>query len=312
MSDYAVAFSQVSKHFGKFVAVDGLDLQIRPGEVIGLLGHNGAGKTTSMKMMLGVSKPTSGTVRVFDEDPTGPRAHHLRERLGYLPESVSFYEQLSGLEVLRYFARLKRVDPKVCPALLERVGLDGEAVRKRVKTYSKGMRQRLGLAQALLGEPRLLLLDEPTVGLDPIATRDLYSMLDTLRQQGVTILLSSHVLPGIERHIDRAAILGHGRLLAFGSLKELRQQAALPLVIRVHGGDSQGQIAALASQGVACRPINGSQLEITQLEIKGAAESKLEVLRLLLAQPGVEDIDVLPPSLETLYAHISLQGAMTR
>lgn len=304
MSQMAVTFKQVSKRYGKFTAVDGLELSIGQGEVIGLLGHNGAGKTTSMKMMLGVSKPTTGEVRVFGEDPTGPQAHHLRERLGYLPESVSFYDQLTGLEVLRYFARLKRVDPAVCEGLLERVGLMKAAINKRVKTYSKGMRQRLGLAQALLGEPRLLLLDEPTVGLDPIATRDLYVMLDQLRKQGVTILLCSHVLPGIERHIDRAAIMGSGRLLAFGSLEELRQSANLPLIIQVRGGDAQAHADKLGKLGVECTP-----LQADQLEIKGAASAKLEVLRELLQQPGVEDIDIVPPSLETLYAHISLQGA---
>lgn len=303
MTQHAVRFEQVSKYYGKFAAVDRLDLDIHQGEVIGLLGHNGAGKTSSMKMMLGVSRPSQGTVRIFGEDPAGPQANQLRQQLGYLPESVSFYQQLTGREVLHYFARLKRVEPRICADLLEQVGLS-EAADKRVKTYSKGMRQRLGLAQALLGEPRLLLLDEPTVGLDPIATRDLYTLLDRLRGQGVTIILCSHVLPGIERHIDRAAIMGHGRLLAVGSLDELRQQASLPLVIRVRGGDNQAHANVLGHHGMQCQPINGSQLEV-----RGPAESKLSVLRLLLEQPGVEDIDVMPPSLETLYAHISLQGA---
>ncbi|MCW8918126.1 MAG: ABC transporter ATP-binding protein [Gammaproteobacteria bacterium] len=304
MSPTAVEFTQASKQYGRFVAVDGLDLTIHQGEVIGLLGHNGAGKTTSMKMLLGVTSPTSGTVRVFGEDPSGQQAHTLRQKLGYLPESVSFYEQLTGLEVLRYFARLKRVDTRGCEALLEQVGLKEEAIQKRVKTYSKGMRQRLGLAQALLGEPRLLLLDEPTVGLDPLATRDLYAMLDQLRKQGVTIILSSHVLPGIERHIDRAAIMGQGRLLAVGSLEALREHAELPLLIQVRGGNAREQADALDSLGVTCTPVQENQLEV-----KGSASTKMEVLRRLMQQPGVEDIDVLPPSLETLYAHISLQGA---
>ncbi len=300
----AVVFNQVSKQYGSFTAVQQLDLTIEQGEVIGLLGHNGAGKTSSMKMILGVSRPSSGTVRVFDQDPAGPHAHSLRRHLGYLPESVSFYDQLTGLEVLRYFARLKRVEVATCVALLEQVGLGEEAIHKRVKSYSKGMRQRLGVAQALLGKPRLLLLDEPTVGLDPIATRDLYTLLDQLRREGVTILLSSHVLPGIERHIDRAAIMGHARLLAYGSLAELRHHAELPLVVQVRGGDLKQHQAALQPLGLECYPHPSGQLEI-----RGPAQHKLEVLQILLQQPGVEDVDLIPPSLESLYAHISLQGA---
>ncbi len=159
-------------------------------------------------------------------------ANELRRRLGYLPENVQFYEQLSGREVLDYFARLKRVASGQVGELLERVGL-AHAMDRRVKTYSKGMRQRLGLAQALLGEPRLLLLDEPTTGLDPMATKDFYGMVDELSRRGVSVILCSHVLPGVERHIDRAVIFGRGRMLAAGSIDELRESAALPLVMRL-------------------------------------------------------------------------------
>jgi len=136
-----------------------------------------------MKLILGILSASSGQVRVFGEDPRGPDSGRLRFQLGYLPENVSFYDNLSGREVLAYFARLKRVAPSEVDRLLTRVGLD-HAARRRVRTYSKGMRQRLGLAQALLGEPRLLLLDEPTAGLDPMATRDVYNTIDELRSRG--------------------------------------------------------------------------------------------------------------------------------
>jgi Cu-processing system ATP-binding protein len=184
--------------------------------------------------------------------------------------------------------------------LLERVGLAGAAER-RVKTYSKGMRQRLGLAQALLGEPRLLMLDEPTAGLDPAATREFYGTLDELRGRGTTVLLSSHVLPGIEGHIDRAAILGQGRLLAAGSLDALRAQAALPLTIRVRGRwPSQDWTDRIGVAGMRVTSVNGQQLEIS-----GPESGKLAVLRLLLEVPGLEDVDVFPPSLDALYAHFN-------
>jgi Cu-processing system ATP-binding protein len=298
-----VELTEVAKIYGGVRAVDGLSLAVREGEVLGLLGHNGAGKTTSMKLILGVTAPSTGAVRVFGEDPLGAQAEALRRRLGYLPESVSFYGQLSGREVLGYFARLKGVGAVACGELLERVGL-AEAAGRRVKTYSKGMRQRLGLAQALLGRPRLLLLDEPTVGLDPIAARDFYTMLDELRRQGTTVILSSHVLPGIERHIDRAAILGQGRLLAAGTLEELRTRIGLPLQVRVQGQCRPETCERrLSAHGVSLQAVNG-----TSLELAGPMGAKLEVLRILLEEPGVEDIELVPPSLDALYAHISLQG----
>src|SRR5690606_30958723 len=142
----------------------------------------------------------------------------------YLPENVMFYPQLTGRETLTHFARLKQANTRQIEELLSQVGLQ-HAADRRVKTYSKGMRQRLGLAQALLGNPRLLLLDEPTVGLDPIATQDLYVLIDRLRQGGTSVILCSHVLPGVEPHIDRAAILAGGQLEAVGTLASLRNEA---------------------------------------------------------------------------------------
>ncbi|MCW8886220.1 MAG: ABC transporter ATP-binding protein, partial [Motiliproteus sp.] len=197
-----VELERVEKHYQSVHALQGLDLVIQPGEILGLFGHNGAGKTTTIKLILGLIEATKGTVRVFGEDPTLSEARNLRRKLGFLQENVSFYDQLTGLEVLNYFAKLKGVSKKQSRELLHQVGLD-HAIKRRVKTYSKGMRQRLGLAQALLGDPKLLLLDEPTVGLDPIATQDFYQRLNQLKERGCTIILCSHVLPGVEKYIDR-------------------------------------------------------------------------------------------------------------
>ena len=295
-----VQLLQVRRHFGKIRAVNDLDLELDAGEVLGLLGHNGAGKSTTMKMILGVLAPSSGTVEVLGENPRGRAAGHLRLKLGYLPENVSFYDNLSGQEVLRYFARLKRIDIGRADRLLERVGL-GKAATRRVRTYSKGMRQRLGLAQALLGEPRLLLLDEPTVGLDPIATRDVYDMIDELRETGTSVILSSHVLAGVEHHLDRVAILARGRLQANGTIDELRQQADLPLRIRVRTGSVNGTVSErLAGLGLQAQPVHDGLIEL-----EAPALRKLEVMRALLADENIIDVSVDSPSLESLYTHFN-------
>jgi Cu-processing system ATP-binding protein len=289
-----VEFTDAGKRFGKVQALEHLTLSVQAGEIVGLLGHNGAGKTTSMKLILGLLRPTQGEVQVMGVAPSLQMGRERRRHVGFLPENVSFYQQLSGREILRYFARLKGAELPEVEQLLEQVGLRA-AANRRVKTYSKGMRQRLGLAQALLGKPRLLMLDEPTAG------REFYGTLDELRGRGTTVVLSSHVLPGIEGHIDRAAILGHGRLLAAGSLDALRAQAALPLTIRVRGQwASQDWANDVSAAGMRVRHVKAHQLEFT-----GPEASKLAVLRLLLAVPGLQDVDVFPPSLDALYAHFN-------
>jgi len=288
----------VGKQYKGVAALRDLHLNVSRGEVLGLLGHNGAGKTTTIKIILGIIEQTSGRVEVLGHSPSGRDARALRMQWGYLPESVSFYEQLSGREVLDYFARLKRVKSSQREALLERVGL-AEAAHRKVKTYSKGMRQRLGLAQALLGEPRLLLLDEPTVGLDPVAVRDFFATLDELRNKGTTIILSSHVLPGIEQHIDRVAILRQGGLNAVGTLDELRAEAGMPLQIRARGEWPQG----VWEQRFSDNGIRNYQVNGHQLRVESPVEQKLAVMRLLLADSSIHDVDIQQASLETLYLH---------
>lgn len=302
MTTPVVELEAVSKHYGQLKALDELSLLVGDGEVLGLLGHNGAGKSTTMKLLLGIISPTAGQLRVFGQSPTADDAQALRYKLGYLPESVSFYDLMSGREVLIYFARLKGVGKQQCDELLHRVGL-GNAAGRRVKTYSKGMRQRLGLAQALLGEPRLLLLDEPTAGLDPLATREFYQTIDELRRQGTTIILSSHVLAGIEHHIERAVILSNGKLRATGSLDELRSQAQLPLLIHVYGSWPEDSWQDLRSMATV------EQITAGQISIRGRLEDKIELTHRVLEHPGISDFEVCEPSLEALYSHFSSDQA---
>jgi Cu-processing system ATP-binding protein len=294
----------VSQRYGHTTVLHQLSLSLAEGEVLGLFGHNGAGKTTSMKLVLGLLQASEGQVRVFGRLPSDP---NVRRLLGYLPENVTFYPQMSGLETLRHFARLKGAAFAQVDGLLEEVGLAGTAHR-RVKTYSKGMRQRLGLAQALLGEPRLLLLDEPTVGLDPIATQDLYRLLDRLRSQGTSVILCSHVLPGVEAHINRAAILTQGRLLALGSLRSLREEAGLPTLIRANGLKHAGPLQA--SWNIAGHVTQRWGVE--GLEVAALNGSKLGLLRQLLNEDEPADVEITPPSLEDLYRYYMGRAAATR
>lgn len=282
----------VHQSFGRQEVLHDLSLSLDEGEVLGLFGHNGAGKTTSMKLILGLLRPGQGRVQVLGGDPDD---HQVRRRLGYLPENVTFYPQLSGRETLRHFARLKGAPAAQVGELLEQVGLQ-QAADRRVKTYSKGMRQRLGLAQALLGEPRLLLLDEPTVGLDPIATHELYELLDRLRARGTGVILCSHVLPGVERHIDRAAILAGGRLRASGDIDALRAQAQLPVTVRLSGlAEPAQQIAGWQQRGFQVVSITGDCCDLAV-----ADSEKLALLRELTQLP-LRDLELRQPTLEDLY-----------
>ena len=296
MSKPLVQPTDAGKSYQQFDALKSVTMHLNEGEVMGLFGHNGAGKTTMMKLILGVISPNRGKVEVMGMAPDSKEAWHCRSKVGYLPENVSFYEQLTGLEVLIYFAKLKGFAKgnakKHAVALLEQVGIT-HAMKRPVKTYSKGMRQRLGLAQAFIGEPKLLLLDEPTVGLDPIATHDFYQTVDQLKSNGSSVILCSHVLPGVEQHIDRAMILSTGQLLAMGSLTELRQQAALPVEIIASGLNSIANDKLLSSY---LPPNKSNTLLVPE-------QDKLKVLKQILSYEGLSDIDMQTANLEKVYQH---------
>ncbi|RHW76220.1 ABC transporter ATP-binding protein [Colwellia sp. RSH04] len=293
MTTPIVSLTDAGKSYNKLDALQSVTMTLGEGEVLGLFGHNGAGKTTMMKLILGVISPSRGQVAVMGMAPDSKEAWHSRTKIGYLPENVSFYEQLTGLEVLTYFAKLKGFNKKQAIDLLEQVGIT-HAMKRQVKTYSKGMRQRLGLAQAFIGEPKLLLLDEPTVGLDPIATGDFYRTVDQLKSQGSSVILCSHVLPGVEQHIDRAMILSSGQLLAMGSLSELRQQAALPVQIKAHG--LNGAMANHEHLAHFISPTCSQTLNVPEAE-------KISVLKTLLGFEHIEDVHVESANLEQVYQH---------
>ncbi len=298
---HAIDISSLGKQYKGVAALSGVSATVPMGKVIGLLGHNGAGKSTLIKLILGLIEPSSGQVEVLGQSPWGSQAVALRRRVGYLPESVAFYGNLTGTEVITYLAKLKRAPRQQVGELLQRVGLDA-ARDRRVSTYSKGMRQRLGLAQSLLASPELVVLDEPTAGLDPQATRELYEIVGELRTEGHSVLVSSHVLAELEPHIDSALILRQGKLLAAGSVSELRLQSGLPGLVVV-------QLKEAVDPATFARELDGLGLMQTprpdgRFEIQIAEGGKLALLRRLAAHPAIEDIVVQEASLARLYDYL--------
>lgn len=227
MAETVIELKGLTKIYGTQPAVDHLDLEIKRGEVFGLLGPNGAGKTTTILMILGLVEPTEGEVKVLGINSTREPLK-VKKWVGYLPEDVGFYEDMTGLENLKLTAALNGMEEKeavkAAEELLEKVGL-GEAKDKKVGAYSRGMRQRLGLADALIKKPQIVILDEPTLGLDPEGMKEFLELIKNLsREGGMTVLLSSHHLHQVQEICDRVGIFVKGKLIAKGTVSELAKE----------------------------------------------------------------------------------------
>ncbi|MFZ1482897.1 MAG: ABC transporter ATP-binding protein [Paracoccaceae bacterium] len=289
-----LTISALTKTFAGETALDAVSLTVEPGMRVALLGHNGAGKSTMMKIILGLIPYDSGEVMVCGAAPGSAAA---RGQVAYLPENVAFHPALTGQEQIAQYLSLRGESPKLALGLLDRVGLH-QAATRRIGTYSKGMRQRVGLAQALIGKPRLLVLDEPTSGLDPVSRRDFYALLDGLAAEGASILLSSHALTEVEARTDRIVILSGGRMVASGTLADLRRMAALPVALHVTARNGHATEIERALPG-AIRV--GAELRLTCPQ-----DEKLATLaRITGFGDKIEDVEVVPPSLEDIYSHVS-------
>ena len=221
-----IAFRHLGKSYGAFTAVRDLEFSVERGEVFGFLGPNGAGKTTTIRMLMGILVPSSGSVTIDGLDCQADRVE-LKRRVGYLPDNPAFYDYLRGREIIEFSGSMHGLSREQIQArsrpLVERLEI-GDALEDYAVNYSRGMKKKLALVCALLHEPRLLILDEPSSGLDPLATRGLNALLLECQQRGTTILLSSHLLDQVERLCGRMAILAHGSIAAVGTLEELRRE----------------------------------------------------------------------------------------
>lgn len=293
----AIDIREVVKFQGKTQTLHQVSLSVDPGERVALLGHNGAGKTTLIRMVLGLTRIDGGSISICGAQPGSATA---RRAAAYLPEAVAFQKALTGTEQLRQFARLSGEATEKVGQLLERVGLS-DAADRRIGTWSKGMRQRLGLAQVLIGRPRVALLDEPTSGLDPISRREFYGIVDELAQSGTAVLVSSHALTELEARTDRIAILRKGHLVANSTLAALRQEAHLPIRVRV---------SALAEEvDAVAELLGGTRVNCRGVELVCEPSQKMQQLSAITALGGlVDDVEVIPPSLEDLYRHHATKG----
>lgn len=298
----------LTKRYGDLVAVDGLDLDVVPGEIFGLLGQNGAGKTTTILMLLGLTEPTAGWARVAGFDPTR-QPLEVKRRVGYLPDAVGFYDAMSGRANLRYTARLNRLERVASEArideVLEQVGMANRA-DDRVDTYSRGMLQRLGIADALLKDPAVLILDEPTTAIDPIGVVEILELLRRLaRERGLAVLLSSHLLTQVQSVCDRVGIFAAGRLIGVGTVPELAQRFGEPVdVIEVGaegGSDPSAAISALpAVRSIAAgerpgdpylvRVERGSGAAVRAAVLAAAAAGTIPLTSVRQVVPSLDDI----------------------
>ncbi|ADR36250.1 ABC transporter related protein [Oceanithermus profundus DSM 14977] len=295
----AIETQGLSKRYGDLVAVDGLDLHVEQGEVFGLLGPNGSGKTTTILMLLGLTEPTSGRVRVLGHDPVREPLS-VKRRVGYLPDTVGFYDDLSGRENLRYTAALNGmrgpgVDARIDEAL-DSMGLT-DAADRPVRTYSRGMKQRLGLADVLLKEPQLVILDEPTLGLDPQAAHEFLGLIRALGDRGLTVLLSSHLLHQVQTVTDRVGLFRKGRMALVGSVPELARQVlggAYRIHLEAEGEDLEAALGGLSGvlrvRRDGARYLLEAERDLRDDAARAVVRRGGRLLRLDLEEPDLDEV----------------------
>jgi ABC-2 type transport system ATP-binding protein len=310
MSDQVISAHGLTKSYGTTTVVDGIHFDVARGEIFGLLGPNGAGKTTTILMMLGLTEVSSGEVRILGHDPAREPLT-VKRRVGYLPDMVGFYDNLSARENLAYTARLMGI-----PSAVRRRRIDDALARvrlhdvadKRTGTFSRGMRQRLGLAEILMKQAEIAILDEPTSGLDPQSTAEFLDLIGQLKRENVTVLLSSHLLDQVQRMCDRVALFQSGRIVLLGTVPELaRQVLGGGFVVEVEGSVPAG--TELEQRLAAIAGVTGiARVSEDRYRVTADRDVRPEAARAVVAANGaLRRLSVEEPSLEVIYTRFFQQ-----
>jgi ABC-2 type transport system ATP-binding protein len=287
----AVSIRGLTKRYGKLTAVNKLNLDVAPGEILGFLGLNGAGKTTTIRILLDLLRPTGGSASVFGHDCQSDGLE-VRAMVGYLPGEMGIYPDLTGVEVLDLLAGLssREVHKGYRSDLQERLELPDSDLRRRLREYSTGMKRKLGIIQAFQADPRLLILDEPTEGLDPLMQESFYRLLADAKQRGKTVFMSSHVLSEVERVCDRVALLRKGELVLLSSVEEIRHLAPRRVRVVFNEDVSAAPVLPPRHTMIELKP------RVWKLEVEGWLGPLLKVLAALpvkdlqIEEPGLEDV----------------------
>jgi len=284
-----IATDSLTKHYGNVQALVDLTLDVRPGEIFGFLGPNGAGKSTMIRTLLGFLHPTRGSATVLGLDVVADSVE-IRRRTGYLPGGIALYDALSGADALEYLAALQDQGSSMREELCERLQMPASVLRRKVRDYSRGMRQKIGVIQAFQHDPELSILDEPTEGLDPLMQHAFYALMDDQQAKGRTIFFSSHVLSEVERVCDRVAIIRSGHLMALQNVEELLARRKKKVELRWRGAapDLSG------IPGLADVEVKGDRLRATLLgDVSGFVRA--------IASPSLEDLTIEPARLEEAF-----------
>lgn len=284
-----ISTSGLTKHYGSVAALNDVTLEVRQGEIFGFLGPNGAGKSTMIRTLLGFLHATAGSARVLDRD-IADRSVEIRRLTGYLPGGIALYDSLTGEQVLDYLARIQGRTAYRRTELAERLQMSQSDLRRKVRDYSRGMRQKIGVIQALQHDPELAILDEPSEGLDPLMQQAFYGILADLRAEGRTVFFSSHILSEVERVCDRVGIIRHGNLMAVHEVRELLARRRRRVSIQWRGAAPD----ATSLPGLVDVVVDGDRLF-------GTLHGEVAEFVRAVASPSLEDLTIEPASLEEAF-----------